>query len=201
MTQRPRLTRVNGDGRLRVLQALDGAGHVSQRQLAGDVGLAASQVNRVIRGLVADGHLRVADDSVRPYAYRLTPTGEKHLRTLSYERYATAMDHVRRVQDRIRRRLSRVRDQGVRRVAFYGAGQLMDVAFPLARAAGLELVCVVDDDPVKQGTRTGELTIAEPTILGRVAVDALVITSIRHADGIRQRLASGIAISVPVIDL
>jgi DNA-binding MarR family transcriptional regulator len=202
MTQHPtKLTRVNGDGRLRVLQALDGAGHVSQRQLADDVGLAASQVNRVIRGLVADGHLRVADDSVRPYAYRLTPTGEAHLRTLSYERYATAMDHVRRVQDRIRRRLARLREQGARRVAFYGAGELMDVAFPLARAAGLELVCVVDDDPMKQGRRTGGLTIAEPASLGHIAPDALVITTFRHADRIRQRLTSGIAASVPVVEL
>jgi DNA-binding MarR family transcriptional regulator len=195
------LTRVNGDGRLRVLQALDGAGHVSQRQLADDVGLAASQVNRVIRGLVADGHLRVADDSVRPYAYRLTPTGEDHLRTLSYERYTTAMDHVRRVQDRIRRRLARLREQGAQRVAFYGAGGLVDVAFPLAQAAGLELVGVVDDDPVKHGTRRGELTIAEPASLGRVAPDALVITSIRHADRIRGRIASFLPAGIQVVEL
>jgi hypothetical protein len=77
----------------------------------------------------------------------------------------------------------------------------MDVAFPLARAAGLELVGVVDDDPVKQGTRRGELTIAEPASLDNVAPDALVITTFRYADRIRQRLASGVTASLPVIEL
>jgi DNA-binding MarR family transcriptional regulator len=187
MTEHP-FARANGHGELRVLEALDGAGHVSQRELGEGLGLAASQVNRIIRFLVAEGHLEVADDRVRPYAYMLTESGREHLRRLSHARCATVIRDFRRVQRRIRQRLVALRREGVRRVALYGAGDILGVAQPLARSAGLEVVAVVDNDPRRQGTRRGRLTVVAPEALATAAAEAVVITSFRHADRIRGRL-------------
>jgi DNA-binding MarR family transcriptional regulator len=180
--------RANGDQYLRVLEALDGVGHVSQRDLGDEVGLAASQVNRIIRSLVADGHLRVTEDQVRPYAYALTDRGREHLRRLAHVRYAAVVKEFLRVQARIRARLAALRTTGVSRVALYGAGEILDVARPLARAAGLEVVAVPDDDPSRQGTRSAGMTVRPPDAITDAGLEAVVITSFRHAGRIRERL-------------
>lgn len=180
----------HGEAHLRVLQALEGAGHVSQRALADSVGMAASQVNRVIQSLLAERHLRVADDTVRPYAYALTPDGQAQLRRLSYARYAAVVDDYRRVEARIRDRLGQLVGAGVERVAFYGAGDILDVTLPLACEVGLEVAGVVDDDPARQGTTRGALQVGPPTELGSFLADAVIVTSFRHAERIRERLSS-----------
>jgi DNA-binding MarR family transcriptional regulator len=187
------LPRANGHAQLRVLEALDGAGNVSQRELADEARVAASQVNRIIRGLVEAGRLRVVDDRVRPYAYVLTEEGREHFRRLSQARYAAVVTDFLQVQRRIEGRLTALRRDGVRRVALYGAGEILDVARPLIRRAGLEVVAVVDDDPRRQGTRRGRLTVVGPEDLADVAPDAVVITSFRHVDGIRRRLKAAVA--------
>jgi DNA-binding MarR family transcriptional regulator len=199
--KRPSAQAEDGNGHRLVLQALEGAGNVSQRSLADAVGLAASQVNRIIRALVAQGRLQVANDSVRPYAYRVTPDGLRYLRALTYERYEMAVDDFRRVQESIRRCFAKLRSEGVRRVVFYGAGDIMDVALPLAQDVGLRVEGVIDDDPCKHGGMRGVLTVWSPEKLTEVAPDAVVITSFRHADRIRQRLDGGASTGFRVAQL
>jgi hypothetical protein len=60
----------------------------------------------------------------------------------------------------------------------------------VARAEGLDVVAVVDDDPRRQGTRRGGFKVLSPETLQAAAPEAVVITSFRHADIIRQRLES-----------
>jgi DNA-binding MarR family transcriptional regulator len=188
-----RTVQANGTGHIRVLEGLDGAGHVSQRQLAEEVGLALSRVNRIIRSLVTDGYLRVHDQRVRPFAYALTDAGRDHLRRLSHARYDAIITDFLHVRRRIVDRMGSLRRDGVRRVALCGAGDILEVTRPLARAKGLEVVAVVDDDPRQQGTRRGRLTVGAPESLVAVAPEAVVITSFRHADRIRERLENGLA--------
>jgi DNA-binding MarR family transcriptional regulator len=192
------LARANGHAQLRILEALDGAGNVSQRELADEARVAASQVNRIIRGLVEAGRLRVVDNRVRPYAYTLTEEGREHFRRLSRARYDAVVTDFLRVQRRIADRLTALRREGVRRVALYGAGDILDVARPLIRSAGLEVVAVVDDDPRLHGTHRGRLTVTAPECLADAWPEAVVITSFQHVEGIRGRLQSA---AVKVVEL
>jgi DNA-binding MarR family transcriptional regulator len=180
---------------LRVLRVLDGAGHVSQRRVAETVGVATSRVNRIIHSLVSTGYVKVADEAVRPFAYRLTPAGREYLQELSFDHYASVVGRYREVQARIRERLRDLRARGVRRVVFYGAGEVMEVAYPLASEAGIEVVGVVDDDPDKQGNRNG-IEVESPMRLNEAAPDAVVITTLRHREQIRGRLSATLAVRV-----
>jgi DNA-binding MarR family transcriptional regulator len=174
----------------KVLEALHGAGNVSQRRLGEAVGMAASRVNRIIRRLLAAGHVEVVDHGVRPFAYRLTPMGNEYFQELSYDHYAAVVGRFRQVQERIRSRLLVIRRGGVKRVVFYGAGEVMEVAYPLAAHVGLEVVGVVDDDPGKQGLGRVPVSIGAPESIVDLAPDAVVITTFRHAGLILRRAAS-----------
>lgn len=186
---------------LMVLEALDGAGHVSQRSLGEALGMAASRVNRVIRTLVEAGRVRVVDESVRPFAYALTRSGQDYLRELSHEHYATVVGRFRQVQHRIRRQLGALREAGAERVVFYGAGDVMEVVRPLAEVLGLRVVGVVDDDPAKQGATRGSVTVSPPGSIAEVAPDAVVITTLRHAEEIRRRLGLDASSTLRVVEL
>jgi DNA-binding MarR family transcriptional regulator len=175
--------------RRRVLEALDRAGHVSQRRVAASVGLAASRVNRIIRRLQEEGRVTVVDSQVRPFAYQLTPAGRDHLQELSYGHYSTAVRRYREVEERIRRRLTRLRSEGVRRVVLYGAGELMEVAKPLAESLGLDVAGVVEDESPNSGpdASTG-IPVYAPERVAELAPDAVVVTRFRAGELVRARL-------------
>lgn len=199
--KQPSLITHDGPGHFQVLEALHGTGHVSQRRLGEALGMGVSRVNRIIRALVDAGHVEVADGSVRPFAYRLTPVGKVYLQELSYDNYAAVVGRFRKVQERIRTRLVELRRTGVQRVVFYGAGEVMEVAYPLAQEIGLEVVGAVDDDPGKQGRGTGPVRVGAPTSVRDLAPDAIVITTFRHTDAIRRRTGPAVPVGMEVVEL
>jgi DNA-binding MarR family transcriptional regulator len=186
---------------LSLLEAVDGRGNISQRELARALRMPLAQVNRAIRGLVADAHLEVVDPGVRPFAYRLTESGRNYMRALSHGSYREVLRGLRRIRSRIRRRLEALREEEIRRVAFYGAGEIFDLTLPLARKIGLQVVGVVDDDPGKVGRERRGMTVGRPKALEAMAPDAVVITSFRHGTEIRSRLEGGDGRRLVVVEL
>lgn len=196
-----------GDGPVRksrhlsVLEAVDGRGNVSQRDLADRLGLPLSQVNRTLQGLVHDAHLEVVDREVRPFAYRLTATGRGYLRQLSHRRWDETLRELAAIRRRIGRRLDELKEGGVRRLVCYGAGEVLDLTLPLARERGLEVTGVVDDDPTKQGSLRKGLTVHRPDSLERMEPEAILVTSFRHGESIRARLTSELGSDVQVVEV
>lgn len=94
-----------------------------------------------------------------------------------------------------------MRDQGARRVAFYGAGDVMEVAYPIALATGLDVVAIVDDAPAKHGHRRWGLEVGPPAAALDASPDALVITTFVHADEILDRMGGELKDSVRVAAL
>lgn len=69
-------------------------------------------------------------------------------------------------------------------VVFYDAGAVMEVA---GVATEFEVVGVVDDDPWKHSSQ--RRPVRPRASFGDLAPDAVVITTFRHADGIRNRVS------------
>ncbi|MCH7564377.1 MAG: winged helix-turn-helix transcriptional regulator [Gemmatimonadetes bacterium] len=197
-----------GDYRLRgelrnlvLLDELEGSSNVSQRDLANRLGLAVSLVNRQVRSLKENGYIQVVDQGVRPFAYRLTADGRRYRRRLSHEHYRSVLGSLRQVQERIRNRLRELEKRGVDQIVFYGAGEVMEVAYPLAKAIGMRVVGVVDDDPSKHGQTRGEAVIQSPAAIDDLAPDAIVITSFRHAAEIQSKIPPALRSSLLVFEV
>jgi DNA-binding MarR family transcriptional regulator len=178
----------DGPRHLAVLEALEGAANVSQRTLGERLGMASGLVNRLLHELVGGGRLEVVDPAVRPFAYRLTLAGEEYLRGLRHDHYRSVLADLHSMQKRIARRLREIRAEGVVRMVFYGAGEILEVALPLAEGLGLEVLAVVDDDRAKQGTERAGLPVRCPTGINGMEPDCVLITTFRHAAEIRQRI-------------
>lgn len=186
---------------LQILDELDRRNHVSQRELAELLGTSVGTVNRHLRELI-DEELVRADREVRPFAYQLTPEGQRRRQRLFHERYESILGEVREMRNRIASRLRQLKEDGVERLVFYGAGDVMEATYPVAREMGFEVVGVVDDDPRKQGeTRKSGLTVHGPEMIGELEPDAVLITTFRHADRIRSGMGPELQASVEVREL
>ena len=173
---------------LSLLEELGRERRLSQRELAQRLGVSVGFLNRCLQQLVENGYVRVADRSVRPFAYRVTREGEQYRQALKYDDYEHVVARYLEVEQRIRRRLGALRRRGIRRVVCYGAGEILDVALTSARAVGLEVAGAVDDDVRKQGTRRDDVRILAPSALAELDPEAVIITTFRHARLIRERI-------------
>ena len=76
----------------------------------------------------------------------------------------------------------------IKRVVYYGAGEVMEVAFVTLHETDLELLGIIDDDKDKQGKKMFSFTIQGPESIKELKPDAVIITSIRYRDKIVQNL-------------
>jgi hypothetical protein len=130
----------------------------------------------------------------------VTPQGRAYLQELSYDHYASVVGRFRQVEGRIRNRLAARRDAGAEKVVFYGAGEVMEGAYPLAQRLGLTVLGVVDDDPSKHSSQRRS-AVGPPASIRDLAPDAVVITTFRHADEIRNKVRPFEPSALRVIEL
>lgn len=150
--------------------------------------LSPSHVNRLLKELLEQGLVTVDDRDVRPFAYRLTENGRDVWQELRHQHALSVVAEFQKLQTRITRRLRVIRSAAIQQAAFYGAGEVMEVALPLAPEAGLDVVAIVDDDPARHGQHPMGPIVVGPKDLDQITMDGLVITTFRHAPAIRRTL-------------
>ena len=183
---------------LQLLRAIASGGPVTQRSLASDLGVALGLTNLLVRRLVRKGYVKVTGLGTRHIRYLMTAAGWDalaHATRLSLENtvhlYTETREHIRRslwdISDRCEPDAS-----GRKRIVFYGAGDVAEIAYISLQSTDLELVGVVDD------RRTGRFfgLLIHPSsqlsadAIGAVPYGHVVVTSLRHADTIRVKIAA-----------
>jgi hypothetical protein len=77
----------------------------------------------------------------------------------------------------------------------------MEATNRVASGVGLHVVGVVDDDPTKQGQRKGGLLVHAPSAINELEPDAVLITTLRHAEDILLKMDASLRCSVDVWEL
>ena len=184
-----------------LLKVLAEGGHVSQRSLAQRLGMGLGVVNRRIRAMLDAGFIRIADPSVRPFAYQITARGEGYRTRLRHRRYEGVVGELQELQRHIEERLATLKEMGTLRLVFYGSGEVMELTLPLAEAQGLEVVGLVDDDPAKHGISRRGLEVRPPDAIPSLEPDAVLITTFRHADEIKEKMDPAVRSVMSVVEL
>ncbi len=184
-----------------ILDEVHRGSNISQRVIADRLGVAVSAVNRHLHDMIEAGYLEVANRNVRPFAYKLTISGKQYRQLLSHEHYSWVLGNLRAVERRISSALRELKRGGVTRVVFYGAGEVMEAAHRLAKVVGLEVLGVVDDDVSKHGSMKVGLVVRPPSAISQLELDAVVITTLRHAREIRAKIDPLVGSSIQVWEL
>jgi DNA-binding MarR family transcriptional regulator len=182
----------------RVLRALASGRRVTQRTLSTELGVALGLTNLLIRRLVGKGYVKVSKMGTRHVRYLMTPEGWEALAQATRQSLENTVHLYTETREHIRRSLSAISERcdsnggGQKRVVFYGAGDVAEIAYVSLQTTDLTLVGIVDD------RRTGRffnlmINAADQlsaATLGQQPYDHLIVTSLRHADAIRATLAN-----------
>jgi DNA-binding MarR family transcriptional regulator len=129
---------------LGVLTSIERDSAITQRKLAGDLGIALGLANAYLRRCVRKGLIKMSQVPLNRYAYYLTPQGFAEKSRLTAEYLAVSFNFFRRARGDCAVLLRQCAARGWRRVALYGAGDLAEIAVLSAGEAGIEVVCVID---------------------------------------------------------
>jgi DNA-binding MarR family transcriptional regulator len=129
---------------LGLLTSIERNSAITQRKLAGDLGIALGLANSYLRRCVRKGLIKIGQVPLNRYAYYLTPQGFAEKSRLTAEYLTVSFNFFRRARSDCAELLQECAARGWTRVALCGAGDLAEVAVLSAGESEIEVVCVID---------------------------------------------------------
>jgi DNA-binding MarR family transcriptional regulator len=164
---------------LGLLTSIERDSAVTQRKLAGDLGIALGLVNSYLRRCVRKGLVKVSQVPLNRYAYYLTPQGFAEKSRLTAEYLSVSFNFFRRARGDCAVQMRHCAARGWRRVALFGAGDLAEIAVLSAGESGVEIVCVIDERAAGR-TCAGLPVVADLAAAQRIAaadrLDGIILT-------------------------
>lgn len=171
----------DGDPRitLGLLAAVEADDTVTQRSIAGQLGVALGLVNAYLKRCVTKGWVKVRQAPANRYAYYLTPKGFREKSRLTAEYLRQSFSLFRQAREQYAELVAECEARGFRRVAFVGASDLTEVARLFATPERLEVAGVVD--PHAGIDRIADLpVVADLAALG--PLDAVLVTDMHDPE-------------------
>jgi len=130
---------------LRLLEAVHQDGRVTQRGLAGKLGMALGLANIYLKRMVHKGFIKVVNVQPNRITYLVTPRGIAEKARLTYEFMDYSLHLYGEVRQHLRTALQACAATG-KRVAICGSGEAAELAYLSLKESGLEPVAVFDHE-------------------------------------------------------
>lgn len=171
---------------LGLLQAVDEDSTVTQRSVAGQLGIALGLANAYLKRCVKKGLIKVKQVPPNRYAYYLTPKGFTEKSRLTAEYLSSSFNFFRRARRECGELMERCRARGWSRIALCGVSDLGEIAVLCAREHEIELAGFVAPG-LEGASEFGGLRVAASlTELG--SVDAVILTDLQAPQATFDRL-------------
>jgi DNA-binding MarR family transcriptional regulator len=168
-----------------MLDVIENRDHVTQRDLAGELGIALGLTNVYLKRCINKGLIKVRKAPARRYAYYLTAKGFSEKARLTARFLSRSLRFFRLAREDCSSLFAAARARGLRRVALIGASDLSEIAVLAALDAGVQVVGVLDEETNRQ-------QLAGMPILRSLhelaAADAVVITDSRDPQAAYDRM-------------
>jgi len=184
--------------RLLILAAIEKDPHISQNNLAQEVGLTSSMINNYIRELSKEELISIQGKTNRTMSYNLTPRGTREKMTLLITYTLETTGLYQDAKQEFAQRLQNIYEEGIYNAVLFGASETAEILYNASKSLDLEIIGIVDNDPDKQGKLFGNLIIQTPELIERINPDGVIIASLGRQDEIYAQIHSlttkGIAI-------
>jgi DNA-binding MarR family transcriptional regulator len=165
---------------LDLLDAVESGAPVSQRGLAEKLGVALGLTNALLKRCGRKGLLKFREAPGRRFAYYVTPKGFAEKSRLTAEYLSSSLHFFARARDEYAEAVDYCVNRGLKNIAFYGAGELSEIALLALNDAGLRPVAVIE--PTRNVETFHGVPVARTIDEAQsiAAVDAIIITESRH---------------------
>lgn len=130
---------------LRLLEAVHQNSRVTQRGLAGKLGIALGLANIYLKRMVHKGFIKVVNVQPNRISYLVTPRGIAEKARLTYEFMDYSLHLYGEVRQHLRAAMQDCAAAG-KRVAICGSGEAAELAYLSLKESGLEPVAVFDKE-------------------------------------------------------
>ena len=173
---------------LKILEKVDNDIFPSQRDLARDLNISLGLVNSFIKRLAKKGYFKITHLPKNRMRYIMTPIGVAEKSRLTYEYIQYSYNFYKNARQKLRNIYSELERQGAKRIVFYGAGDLAEIAYLSLLETNLKLAAVVDDGQI--GKKFMRFKVARPAKLESISFDIILITAINNTESILQAIAA-----------
>lgn len=129
---------------LELLEVVAESHAISQRSLAGRLGIALGLTNAVLKRCIKKGLLKVQHAPARRYAYYLTPKGFAEKTRLTADYLSYSLQFYRQARQEYGDIIAYCETRGWTRIVLVGASELAEIASLSASAARIEIVGILD---------------------------------------------------------
>jgi DNA-binding MarR family transcriptional regulator len=171
---------------LKILEKVQDENPPSQRDLARELNISLGLVNSFIKRLALKGYVKATTIPRKRIKYILTPKGMTEKTRLTYSYIQYSYQFYRTSRQKLRRLFADLELQGVRRIVFFGASDLAEIAFVSLLETTLDLVAVVDDR--RLGKKVLGREIIDSRRLAQILFDRIVVTDDTYRDPILNTL-------------
>jgi len=162
---------------LKILEAIDGQDAPSQRDMAEALNISLGLINSFIRRLAKKGYFKVTHLPKNRMRYILTPQGVTEKTRLTYAYIQYSYRFYRDARHRTRNLFRELKTDGVERVAFFGEGDLAEIAYLSLQESDLTFVAI-GDFTGNDGPFFGHRILGMDELL-ETAFDVVVLTNDR----------------------
>ena len=173
---------------LQFLKEIEQNPKVSQRELSNKFGIALGVTNACIKRMARKGLIKLKGIPPRRIAYYVTPKGFAEKTKLTLRFFSFNIHHYAEMKKQISKKLLEIQNNGIKRVAFYGVSDEMEVAYILLQGTGMELVAIMDPSKDWIDRMVFGLRVKNPKEIKNVEADALLITSLSNKLQIEKEL-------------
>ena len=131
---------------LAILEKLENNGHLTQRDLSKEVGIALGLVNHLLKKMVRKGWIKIKNVDAKKIRYLITPEGAVEKSSLLYKRVESTIHFYLDAKRVIKEKVEHLKGDGVKSVSIYGINHISEVLYIVLKELGLELSSVVDDN-------------------------------------------------------
>ena len=131
---------------LEILERLENNGHLTQRDLSKEVGIALGLVNHLLKKMVKKGWIKIKNIDAKKIRYLITPEGAREKSSLLYKRVESTIHFYIEAKRVIKDKVIHLKNEGIENVSIYGVNHISEVLFIVLKELDLELAHVVDDN-------------------------------------------------------
>jgi DNA-binding MarR family transcriptional regulator len=171
---------------LHLLEEIEKNHSPSQRQLARHLDISLGLVNSFIKRLAHKGYFKVTHIPKNRVRYILTPKGVAEKSRLTYEYIKLSYVFFKDARKKMQKLMKDLESQGVKRVIFFGATELAEIAYLSLQNTNIELTAVLDD--LNVGKRFFDHMVQATGLLESAIFDRILLTTSEFQDLIPDRL-------------
>jgi DNA-binding MarR family transcriptional regulator len=165
---------------LQFLEEIQQNPRVSQRELSNKFGIALGVTNACIKRMARRGLIRLKGFPPRRIAYYLTPKGFAEKAKLTLHFFSYNIQHYAEMKKVISRRLVEMQEDGIRRIAFYGVSDEMEITYITLHGSEMKLVGIIDENEMEKGTKLFGHKVMGLKEVKNLKLDAILVTSMRE---------------------